>query len=178
VAIWYSLSSFVIFFPIWYVCTKRNLATLHLIPQGGLRRDMRSRFSLWDWNVFLGWKLKHWQQFHTQLIKCQQHCFILRYKISHLGTQCQVQVHNFKSRYTISHPGTQFQIQVHNFKSRYTISKPGTLFQIQVHNFKSRYTISNPGTQFQIQVHNFKSRFTISSPYQMCLLYLLNFYNY
>jgi hypothetical protein len=27
-AIWYSLWSFVIFFPIWYVWTKRNLATL------------------------------------------------------------------------------------------------------------------------------------------------------
>jgi hypothetical protein len=27
-AIWYSLWSFVIFFPIWYVWTKKNLATL------------------------------------------------------------------------------------------------------------------------------------------------------
>jgi hypothetical protein len=27
-AIWYSLWSFVIFFPIWNVCTKKNLATL------------------------------------------------------------------------------------------------------------------------------------------------------
>jgi hypothetical protein len=27
-AVWYSLWSFVIFFPIWYVWTKKNLATL------------------------------------------------------------------------------------------------------------------------------------------------------
>jgi hypothetical protein len=30
-AVWYSLSSFVIFFSIWYVWTKKNLATLLMI---------------------------------------------------------------------------------------------------------------------------------------------------
>jgi hypothetical protein len=33
-AVWYSLWSFVIFFPIWNVWTKKNLATLKLVQTG------------------------------------------------------------------------------------------------------------------------------------------------
>jgi hypothetical protein len=33
-AVWYSLWSFVIFFPIWYAWTKKNLATLDLTKAG------------------------------------------------------------------------------------------------------------------------------------------------
>jgi hypothetical protein len=38
-AVWYSLWSFCIFFPFWYVWTEKNLATLHLTRHSSLAQS-------------------------------------------------------------------------------------------------------------------------------------------